>query len=149
MAVLVYPRVFSIELEYTKVVRRQVASSGGAPEGSSARLGAAPRRVVAPVSQRLASAPLVPCRLPREVVFSPQNKLPDPCEPPMSFIGSQYLGNLLAGDYHLLWVATPSDWTIHTPGKRAGPHYQRIQNLMVKARALRMQITLMGANFQK
>ena len=62
----------------------------------------------------------------------------------MSFIGSQYLGNLLAGDYHLLWVATPSDWTIHTPGKRAGPHYQRIQNLMVKARALRMQITLMG-----
>ena len=62
----------------------------------------------------------------------------------MSFVGSQYLGNLLAGDYHLLWVATPSDWTIHTPGKRAGPHYQRIQNLMVKARALRMQITLMG-----
>ena len=62
----------------------------------------------------------------------------------MSFIGSQYLGNLLAGDYHLLWVATPSDWTIHTPGKRVGPHYQRIQNLMVKARALRMQITLMG-----
>ena len=32
----------------------------------------------------------------------------------MSFIGSQYLGNLLAGDYHLLWVATPSDWTTHT-----------------------------------
>ena len=60
---------FSLETEYTKVVRRQVASSGGAPEGSSARLGAAPRRVVAPVSQRLASAPLVPCRLPREVVF--------------------------------------------------------------------------------
>ena len=64
MAVLVYPRVFSIELEYTKVVRRQVASPGGAPDGSSARLGAVPWRVVALVSQRLAYAPSVPCRLP-------------------------------------------------------------------------------------
>eukprot|EP00959_Pyramimonas_sp_CCMP1952_P283294 5922007-Pyramimonas_sp.AAC.1 len=30
------------------------------------------------------------------------------------------------------------------PGKRAGPHYQRIHNLMVQARALRMTIVLVG-----
>ena len=44
----------------------------------------------------------------------------------------------------MLWVATPSDWYVRLPGKRAGPHYQRIANLMVKARALRMSIVLMG-----
>ena len=82
MAVLVYPRVFSIELEYTKVVRRQVASSGGAPEGSSARLGAAPQRVVAPVSQRLARAPSVPYRLPREVAFFSQKQITGPLRAP-------------------------------------------------------------------
>ena len=44
----------------------------------------------------------------------------------------------------MLWVATPSDWYVRTPGKRAGPHYQRIQNLLIKARALRMQIVILG-----
>ena len=62
----------------------------------------------------------------------------------MTCTGTQYLGNLLAGEYHLLWVATPVDWYVRLPGKRAGPHYQRIQNLLVKARALRMQVVMTG-----
>ena len=62
----------------------------------------------------------------------------------MTSEGTQYLGGLLSGDYRLLWVATPADWYVRLPGKRAGPHYQRIQNIMVKARALRMSVVLMG-----
>eukprot|EP00959_Pyramimonas_sp_CCMP1952_P131323 2745879-Pyramimonas_sp.AAC.1 len=62
----------------------------------------------------------------------------------MTSIGTQYLGALLSGDYQLSWVATPADWHVRLPGKRAGPHYQRIQNLMTKARALRMSILLVG-----
>eukprot|EP00959_Pyramimonas_sp_CCMP1952_P209423 4381358-Pyramimonas_sp.AAC.1 len=42
-------------------------------------------------------------------------------------------------------VATsPVDWCVRLPGKRAGPHYQRIQHLMSKARALRMTIAFVG-----
>eukprot|EP00959_Pyramimonas_sp_CCMP1952_P201011 4203971-Pyramimonas_sp.AAC.1 len=52
----------------------------------------------------------------------------------MTSTGTQYLGALLSGDYQLLWVATPADWRVWLPGKRAGLHCQRIQNLMVKAR---------------
>eukprot|EP00959_Pyramimonas_sp_CCMP1952_P461138 9481101-Pyramimonas_sp.AAC.1 len=62
----------------------------------------------------------------------------------MTSTGTHYLSALLSGDYDLLWVATPADWHVRLPGKRAGPHYQRIQNLMTKARALRMSIVLVG-----
>eukprot|EP00959_Pyramimonas_sp_CCMP1952_P073323 1532554-Pyramimonas_sp.AAC.1 len=57
---------------------------------------------------------------------------------------TQYLGAILSGDYQLFWVATPADWYVRLPGKRAGPHYQRIQNFMTKARALRMSIVPVG-----
>eukprot|EP00959_Pyramimonas_sp_CCMP1952_P044527 930377-Pyramimonas_sp.AAC.1 len=63
----------------------------------------------------------------------------------MTSTGAQYLGALLSGDYQLLWMARrPADWHVRLPGKRAGPHYQRIQNLMTKARALRVTIVLVG-----
>eukprot|EP00959_Pyramimonas_sp_CCMP1952_P170634 3565813-Pyramimonas_sp.AAC.2 len=62
----------------------------------------------------------------------------------MTSTGTQYLGASLSGDYQLLRVATPADWHVGLPGKRAGPRYQRIQNLMSKARALRMTIVLVG-----
>eukprot|EP00959_Pyramimonas_sp_CCMP1952_P327731 6861299-Pyramimonas_sp.AAC.1 len=62
----------------------------------------------------------------------------------MTSTGAQYLGALLSGDYQLLWVATPADWHARLPGKRAGPHYQRIPNLMTKARALRVTVVLVG-----
>eukprot|EP00959_Pyramimonas_sp_CCMP1952_P194021 4057364-Pyramimonas_sp.AAC.1 len=62
----------------------------------------------------------------------------------MASEGAQYLGGLLSGDYKLLWVATPADWHVRLPGKRPGPHFQHIQNLMTKARALRMSLVLVG-----
>ena len=46
----------------------------------------------------------------------------------MTSEGTKYLGALLSGDYTMLWVATPSDWYVRLPGKRAGPHYQRIKS---------------------
>eukprot|EP00959_Pyramimonas_sp_CCMP1952_P107194 2241256-Pyramimonas_sp.AAC.1 len=42
------------------------------------------------------------------------------------------------------WAATPADWHVRLPGKRAGPRCQHIRNLMVEARALRMSIPLIG-----
>eukprot|EP00959_Pyramimonas_sp_CCMP1952_P014845 314356-Pyramimonas_sp.AAC.1 len=62
----------------------------------------------------------------------------------MTSTGTQYLGALLSGNCKFSWVATPADWYVRLPEKRAGPHYQRIQNLMTKARALRMSIVLVG-----
>eukprot|EP00959_Pyramimonas_sp_CCMP1952_P308396 6454102-Pyramimonas_sp.AAC.1 len=62
----------------------------------------------------------------------------------MTSTGTQYIGALLPGDYQVLWVATPADWHVRLPGERAGPDCQRIQNLMIKARALRMSIVLVG-----
>eukprot|EP00959_Pyramimonas_sp_CCMP1952_P307219 6430184-Pyramimonas_sp.AAC.1 len=51
--------------------------------------------------------------------------------------GTQYLGSLVSGDYQLPWVAPPADWHVRLPGKRAGPRNQRIQKLVVNARASR------------
>eukprot|EP00959_Pyramimonas_sp_CCMP1952_P017994 381564-Pyramimonas_sp.AAC.1 len=62
----------------------------------------------------------------------------------MTSTGAQYLRGLLSWDYQQLWVAAPADWHVRLPGERAGPRCQRIQNLMVKARALRMSIVFMG-----
>eukprot|EP00959_Pyramimonas_sp_CCMP1952_P163780 3424204-Pyramimonas_sp.AAC.1 len=62
----------------------------------------------------------------------------------MTSTGTQYLGALLSGDNELWCLATPADWHVRLPGKRAGPHYQRIQDMMSKARALRMTAVLVG-----
>eukprot|EP00959_Pyramimonas_sp_CCMP1952_P142391 2981075-Pyramimonas_sp.AAC.1 len=62
----------------------------------------------------------------------------------MTFTSEQYLNRLPSGDHLQLWAATPADWHARLPGKRAGPHCQRIQNVMTKARALRASIVLVG-----
>ena len=33
----------------------------------------------------------------------------------MASTGQEYTGNLIKGDYKLLWIATPSDWYVRTP----------------------------------
>ena len=58
--------------------------------------------------------------------------------------GTTSLGDLLAGSYRLLWISTPMDWYIRTPGKRAGPHWDRVCNLLKKSKTLRMHIILFG-----
>eukprot|EP00959_Pyramimonas_sp_CCMP1952_P446890 9357170-Pyramimonas_sp.AAC.1 len=59
-------------------------------------------------------------------------------------MGTPYLGGMLSGDYALLWVATPADWYVRLSGRRTGPHYERIRNLLTETRALRTQTVLMG-----
>eukprot|EP00959_Pyramimonas_sp_CCMP1952_P135963 2844488-Pyramimonas_sp.AAC.1 len=58
----------------------------------------------------------------------------------MTTVRADYLGAVISGDYNLIWVSTPSDWYVRTPGKRVAPHWSRIQNLLTKAKKLRMKV---------
>ena len=58
--------------------------------------------------------------------------------------GTTSLGDLLAGSYRLLWISTPMDWYIKTPGKRAAPHWDRMRNLLQKGKALNMHMIMFG-----
>ena len=62
----------------------------------------------------------------------------------MASTGQEYTGNLIKGDYNLLWIATPSDWYVRTPDKRANPHWQRIQTWLRTATKLGMQVVMFG-----
>eukprot|EP00959_Pyramimonas_sp_CCMP1952_P334533 7005841-Pyramimonas_sp.AAC.1 len=62
----------------------------------------------------------------------------------MTTVGTEYLGAAIGGDYALIWVSAPGDWYGRTPGKRVAPHWSRIQNLLAKARNLRMIIIVFG-----
>eukprot|EP00959_Pyramimonas_sp_CCMP1952_P258335 5399880-Pyramimonas_sp.AAC.1 len=62
-------------------------------------------------------------------------------------MGAQYLEGILSGDYALLWVATPAGWHVRLPGKRAGPLYERMRNLLTRARAPRVQIVPHGTTW--
>eukprot|EP00959_Pyramimonas_sp_CCMP1952_P316688 6628729-Pyramimonas_sp.AAC.1 len=60
----------------------------------------------------------------------------------MTTVGTDCLGAVISGDYTLVWTSTPGDWYVRTPGKRVAPHWSRIQNLLMKARKLRMNILM-------
>ena len=60
----------------------------------------------------------------------------------MTHTGTTYLGNILHGDYDLVWISTPADWYVRTPGKRMGPHWQNVQTLLTKARELSLHTVL-------
>eukprot|EP00959_Pyramimonas_sp_CCMP1952_P087401 1828644-Pyramimonas_sp.AAC.1 len=62
----------------------------------------------------------------------------------MTSAGTQNWGALFSGASQLSRAAAPADWHVRLPGKRAGPPYQGIQNLMTKARVLRMSIVPVG-----
>jgi hypothetical protein len=62
----------------------------------------------------------------------------------MASSGEEYLGKLLSGEYSMLWIATPADWYVRTPGKRAGPHWKRVLNWMQRAANLKMQLVVYG-----
>ena len=62
----------------------------------------------------------------------------------MTSVGTGYLGAVLSGDYALIWISTPADWYVRTPGKRIAPHWACIQNLLTKASKLRMKIVMFG-----
>ena len=58
----------------------------------------------------------------------------------MSLVGEEYIGKLLRGDYSLMWMSTPADWYVRTPGKRANPHWQRLQNWIQRSIKLNMKL---------
>eukprot|EP00959_Pyramimonas_sp_CCMP1952_P277298 5797279-Pyramimonas_sp.AAC.1 len=62
----------------------------------------------------------------------------------MASMGAQYFGGILPGDHAVFWVATPADWLVRLPNKRAGSHYESLRDLLTKAHALRMQMLLVG-----
>ena len=62
----------------------------------------------------------------------------------MASTGQEYTGNLIKGDYNLLWIATPSDWYVRTPDKISNPHWQRIQTWLRTATKLGMQVVMFG-----
>eukprot|EP00959_Pyramimonas_sp_CCMP1952_P077951 1629362-Pyramimonas_sp.AAC.1 len=62
----------------------------------------------------------------------------------MTSVGADYLGAVISGDYTFIWISIPGDWYVRTPGKRIAPHWSRFQNLLVKAKELRMKIIIFG-----
>eukprot|EP00959_Pyramimonas_sp_CCMP1952_P151290 3165655-Pyramimonas_sp.AAC.1 len=62
----------------------------------------------------------------------------------MTTVGTDYLGVVISGDYTLIWIRTPGDWHVRTPEKRVAPHWSRSQNLLMKAREIRMKIRMFG-----
>eukprot|EP00975_Prorocentrum_lima_P023300 4898730-Prorocentrum_lima.AAC.1 len=62
----------------------------------------------------------------------------------MASTGQEYTASLLKGEYSILWISTPSDWYVRTPGKRTNPHWQRIQHWMKQAVMLGMKLIIFG-----
>ena len=62
----------------------------------------------------------------------------------MASTGQEYTASLLKGAYSILWISTPSDWYVRTPGKRANPHWQRLQHWMKQAVTLGMKLIIFG-----
>ncbi len=60
----------------------------------------------------------------------------------MSIVGEEYTAKLARMEYQLLWVSTPIDWYVRAPGKRATPHWQRIQHWITKAAKLNLHAVL-------
>ena len=62
----------------------------------------------------------------------------------MASQGEIYNTRLLSGEYDLLWVTTPADWFVRTPGKRENPHWRRILDWMKRAAGRLMKIIIYG-----
>ena len=60
----------------------------------------------------------------------------------MSGSEQHYHEKLRTGDYKLLWIATPGDWFVRTPGKRGDPHWKRILSLIKTACILQMILAI-------
>ena len=62
----------------------------------------------------------------------------------MTSVGTEYLGSIINGEYFMVWISTPADWYVRTPGKRMSTHWQRIQNILIKASKLKSKIIMFG-----
>ena len=62
----------------------------------------------------------------------------------MSTTGELYSGRLADGEYDLVWLSTPADWYVRTPGRRGGPHWRRLAAWLMKAARTRVPVALWG-----
>ena len=62
----------------------------------------------------------------------------------MASAGETYNARLPRGEYDLLWISTPGDHYVRTPGKRCNPHWQRIQTWMKRAADRQIHIVVYG-----
>ena len=62
----------------------------------------------------------------------------------MSHLGERYAGNLKHLRYHILWISTPADWYVRTPGKRSGPHWQRLMSWLTTATNMKIPVVMFG-----
>ena len=58
--------------------------------------------------------------------------------------GESYYHKLCHSYYNLLWIATPNDWLVRTPGKRTTAHWQRVKTWVSKATSLNIHVVLFG-----
>ena len=71
----------------------------------------------------------------------------------MAVSGEHFGARLHSGIYHLLWICTPCDWYVRTPGKRGNPHWQRLISFVRYACLHKMHVIVYGpqvfyGNFQ-
>ena len=62
----------------------------------------------------------------------------------MAVSGEHYESRLRSGIYSLLWITTPCDWYVRTPGKRGNPHWQRLISFIKHAHVQRMHVIIFG-----
>ena len=62
----------------------------------------------------------------------------------MSGPGELYNSKLRSGHYNLLWIATPSDWYVRTPGKRGNPHWQRVISFVKQGHVVGITVIVFG-----
>ena len=62
----------------------------------------------------------------------------------MTHEGQDYTNNLLNSKYALVWIATPADWFVRTPGKKATAHWRRILDWIRTATRLRIPLVVVG-----
>ena len=62
----------------------------------------------------------------------------------MSSAGTEHTGKLLKGDYTMLWISTPCDYSTRLPTAKQASHWQRLQNWIKKACVLGMVVVMFG-----
>ena len=62
----------------------------------------------------------------------------------MSSTGQEYHSKFANGVYDMLWVATPGDWYVRTPGRKTSPHWKKLQSWIKKAFAMGLILVLCG-----
>ena len=58
--------------------------------------------------------------------------------------GTRYAARLMDGTYSLVWISTPSDWSVRIPGNKVTAHWQRVQQWIHKTATLGIILIIFG-----